>query len=70
MNFHDWPSIFLEQLKQTRLLEWIAVAFGVTEVLLARVNNILLYPAGIAATVISAVLLFEVHLYAESVLNI
>lgn len=70
MDFQDWPSMLLEQIKNTHPLEWIAVAFGIAQVLLARVNNILLYPAGIIATVISAVLLFEVHLYAESALNI
>lgn len=70
MNFQDWPAVLGEQIKHTHLLEWAAVAFGIAQVLLARANNILLYPAGIIATVISAVLLFEVHLYAESALNL
>lgn len=64
-----WLDLFIEQIKETTWLQWVAVALGVTEVLLARVNNILLYPAGILGTAIAIFLLMEVHLYAESVLN-
>lgn len=42
---------------------------GVTEVLLARANNVWLYPAGILATVLSIYSLFNAQLYAESMLN-
>jgi nicotinamide mononucleotide transporter len=62
-------TLFIEQIKETTWLQWLAVALGVTEVLLARVNNILLYPAGILGTTLSIYLLMDVHLYAESVLN-
>lgn len=50
-------------------MEWLVLALGVTEVLLARVNNILLYPAGILGTSLSIYFLINVHLYAESMLN-
>lgn len=64
-----WLDLFIEQIKETTWIQWLAVALGVTEVLLARVNNIWLYPAGILGTAISIILLMEVHLYAESILN-
>jgi nicotinamide mononucleotide transporter len=41
----------------------------VAEVLLARVNNILLYPAGIISSVITCYLLLTVNLYADATLN-
>ncbi|RCH55666.1 nicotinamide riboside transporter PnuC [Mucilaginibacter hurinus] len=66
----QYANLFAQQIKQTGLLQWIAVLFGVAEVLLARVNNILLYPAGIIATILSAYLLIEVKLFAEAALNI
>jgi nicotinamide mononucleotide transporter len=44
---NHWIDLFIEQIKETTWVQWLAVALGVTEVLLARVNNIWLYPAGI-----------------------
>jgi nicotinamide mononucleotide transporter len=55
---------------QTSLLEWIAVSFGVLQVLLARNNNVWLYLAGIVSTTLSIYILAKVQLYAESVLNL
>lgn len=66
---NHWLDLFIEQIKETSWLQWLAVALGVTEVLLARVNNIWLYPAGILGTSIAIYLLMDVHLYAESILN-
>jgi nicotinamide mononucleotide transporter len=62
--------LFIEQIKETTWVQWLAVALGVAEVLLARVNNIWLYPAGILGTALSILLLIEVQLYAESLLNV
>jgi nicotinamide mononucleotide transporter len=67
---HNWIRLFEEQLQQTTLLEWLAVILGVAEVLLARVNNVWLYPVGIAGTLIGIYLLLIAGLYAESVLNV
>lgn len=67
---HTWIKLFTDQLQQTTLLEWLAVIFGVAEVLLARVNNIWLYPTGIVAILISIYLLLLAGLYAESALNL
>ncbi|MDR6941794.1 nicotinamide riboside transporter PnuC [Mucilaginibacter pocheonensis] len=67
---HNLITLFIEQIKETTWVQWLAVALGVAEVLLARVNNIWLYPTGILATVLSIVLLMEAQLYAESALNV
>ena len=66
---HNWLHLFLQQLQQTTLVEWLAVAFGVAEVLLARVNNVWLYPTGIVGTLLGIILLLDTGLYAESLLN-
>lgn len=62
--------LLMQQLQQTTLLEWLAVSLAVTEVLLARVNNVWLYPTGIAGTVIGIYILLTAGLYAESLLNV
>src|SRR5690606_38873224 len=62
-------SLLAEQIDSTSLLEWIAVGFGVTEVLLARKNNVLLYPAGIIGILCSGFLLVDAKLYAETLLH-
>jgi nicotinamide mononucleotide transporter len=64
-----WINLFMQQLAQTSWIEWLAVGFGVAEVLLARANKVALYPAGIAATLLSVYLFFISGLYAESLLN-
>lgn len=69
MNFYEWFKLFLQQIKETDLLQWIGVSFGVAEVLLARANKISLYPAGIISVIISAYVLFQAGLYAECLLN-
>ncbi|MCY7421523.1 MAG: nicotinamide riboside transporter PnuC, partial [Chitinophagaceae bacterium] len=66
----DWIQEFFRQVSETGILQWLAVIFGVTEVLLAKINNVWLYPAGIIATLVSVYLLLDVQLYAESILNL
>ncbi|OJW17370.1 nicotinamide riboside transporter PnuC [Mucilaginibacter sp. 44-25] len=66
----SWAHLFIEQVRATSLLEWLAVLLGVAEVLLARANKVWLYPIGIASTLISVYLLLNVHLFAESLLNV
>jgi nicotinamide mononucleotide transporter len=61
-----------------QLLQWLQVDFiqflvlvlGVAEVLLARANNLWLYPTGIVAIVLSTFGLFQAQLYAECSLNL
>jgi nicotinamide mononucleotide transporter len=70
MHLSYWLHLFTQQLNETTLWEWAAVLLGVAEVLLAKVNNIWLYPTGIAGTLISIYILLIAGLYAESALNI
>jgi nicotinamide mononucleotide transporter len=70
MHWHEWYNLFLAQMKETTPLQWIAVALGVAEVLLARVNNVWLYPTGILGTFLGIYLLFDVKLYADCALNV
>ncbi len=70
MNFHNWLQLLVEQLKETGWLQWLAVFFGVAEVLLAKRNNVLLYPAGLIGTSLSIILLLEAQLYAETLLSV
>jgi nicotinamide mononucleotide transporter len=62
--------LFWQQVKETDLIQWLAVWLGVAEVLLARVNNIWLYPAGIAGTLLSIWILQQSGLFAEALLNV
>jgi nicotinamide mononucleotide transporter len=65
----QWAELFLQQVREVSLLEWLSVILGVAEVLLARVNKVWLYPSGIAATVISIYIFWIAGLYAECLLN-
>jgi nicotinamide mononucleotide transporter len=67
---HHWIELFNEQIKETSLLQWLAVILGVAEVLFALYDNIWLYPTGIASTIIAIYLLLTVQLYADSALNV
>jgi nicotinamide mononucleotide transporter len=70
MNLHYWIQLFVAQLYETTIWEWAAVLLGIAEVLLAKVNNIWLYPTGIAGTFIGIYILLVAGLYAESALNV
>lgn len=70
MNVQDWYDLLKEQLQTTGFLEWMAVIFGIAQVLLAKRNNVALYPAGIVASAISFFMLIEVQLYAEAFLHV
>src|SRR5215217_4884684 len=69
MQVDHWITLFKEQVKQTSILEWASVSFSVAEVLLAKVNNVLLYPAGIIGILLGSYILLDVGLYAETALN-
>lgn len=69
MDMHEVLHLLREQVAETDWLQWTAISFGVAEVLLARVNNILLYPAGILSTILTIYILAMAGLYAESALN-
>lgn len=69
MTIHDWWYLAVKEVAETDWVQWLAVASGVAEVLLAKANNILLYPAGILSTLLSMYVLLIAGLYAESFLN-
>ncbi len=70
MSFHEWQQFITTQLSHIDALQWAILILGVTEVLLAKANNTLLYPAGIAATTLAIYSLFTAQLYAECVLHL
>jgi nicotinamide mononucleotide transporter len=70
INIHQWLHLFIDQVNQTTLWEWVAVILGVAEVLLAKINNIWLYPTGIVGTITGIYILMLAGLYAESALSI
>jgi len=70
MDIHYWYQLFLQQIHETTFLQWVAVIFSVAEVLLAKVNNIWLYPTGIIGTLLGIYVLLIAGLYAESALNV
>jgi nicotinamide mononucleotide transporter len=50
-------------------IQLLVLVLGVSEVLLARANNIWLYPTGIASIILSIYSLLNVKLYAECILH-
>lgn len=62
-------GLLLEQIQNTSILEWCAVSFGVSEVLLAKKNSIWLYPTGIIGILCGSMLLLDSRLYAETLLH-
>jgi nicotinamide mononucleotide transporter len=69
MHLGEFWQLLRKQFAETDWLQWTATVFGVAEVLLARVNNILLYPAGIISTLLTMWILYVSGLYADSLLN-
>lgn len=69
-EIREWFAVFWMQLKQTSLLEYLGVGFGVVQVLLAKSNRVLLYPFGIASVLITLYVLYGAGLYAEVMLNL
>ncbi|MDB5029977.1 nicotinamide riboside transporter PnuC [Mucilaginibacter sp.] len=70
MDIQSLMHLLNAQIQQTTFWEWGAVLFGIAEVLLAKVNNIWLYPTGIAGTAIGIYVLMIAGLYAESALSV
>lgn len=60
---------FIDGLKSTTVIEYIAVAFGIISVLLSRIENIWVYPTGIINTSIYIYISFIGGLYAEAGVN-
>jgi len=60
---------FLKGIANTSLLEYIAVVSGIVSVWFSRKENILVFPTGLANTVIYVYLSFKYHLLGEASVN-
>ena len=60
---------FLSGMKNTGLLEYIAVVAGIASVWFSKKENILVYPVGLVNTVIYIYLSFIYHLLGEASVN-
>jgi nicotinamide mononucleotide transporter len=60
---------FIAGLRQTTLLEFVAVIAGIASVFFSRKENILVYPVGLVNTVIYIYLSVKGHLYGEASVN-
>lgn len=72
MQIEEWLRLFIGQIANTPLLEWVAVSFSMASVLLSRANSVWLYPTGIVGTAIFTYLFIrpDTGLYAEGLLNL
>ncbi len=72
MSWQEGFSLFIAQARATPTLEWIAIIAATAEVLLAKANKVLLYPAGIISTLIYTYIFLQPNtkLYADAILNV
>ena len=69
-TFYEWLDLFKQELVHIDAIQVAVLVLGVSEVLLARANNIWLYPTGIASVILAIFSLFKVQLYAECLLHL
>lgn len=67
--FESIVEQFVTGMKQTSLLEYIAVVSGIASVWFSRKENILVYPVGLVNTIIYVYLSFKYHLIGEAAVN-
>jgi nicotinamide mononucleotide transporter len=60
---------FLQNLRDTSFLEFIAVVSGIGSVWFSKKENILVYPVGLVNTIIYIYLSFDRHLFGEASVN-
>jgi nicotinamide mononucleotide transporter len=60
---------FIEGIRNTTWLEYIAVFAGIASVWFSRIENILVYPVGLINTIIYIYLSFKYHLLGEATVN-
>lgn len=66
----EFLAAFVENLKQTSLLEFIAVIFGIASVWFSKRENILVYPVGLVNTTIYVYLSLQGQLFGEASVNL
>ena len=69
MSLQEIYQQFVEGMKNTTLLEYIAVFAGIASVWFSRIENILVYPVGLINTIIYIWLSFKYHLLGEATVN-
>lgn len=69
MDFSTIYQQFIEGMKQTTWLEYVAVFSGIASVYYSRIENILVYPVGLIGTTIYVWLSFKGHLLGEASVN-
>ncbi|HET6256382.1 MAG TPA: nicotinamide riboside transporter PnuC [Puia sp.] len=69
MTITELWSQFVSDLRQTSLLEFIAVISGILSVWLSRIENIWVYPTGLVNTIIYIYLSFKSALLGEASVN-
>ena len=69
MSFQEIYQQFIDGMKQTGWLEYIAVFAGTASVWFSRIENIWVYPIGLVNTIIYIYLSFDQHLLGEASVN-
>lgn len=67
---HDFIQQFIQGIKDTSLLEYIAVFTGIASVWFSKKENILVYPVGLINTIIYIYLSIRGHLIGEASVNL
>lgn len=70
MELSELLNAFLQGLKNTTVLEYIAVMAGIASVWFSKKENILVYPVGLVNTIIYIYLSFKYHLVGEATVNL
>ncbi len=69
MNWQTIAHEFINEIKQTTWLEYIAVFSGIASVWYSRIENILVYPVGLASTIIYVWISVKGNLFGEASVN-
>ncbi|HVM87366.1 MAG TPA: nicotinamide riboside transporter PnuC [Puia sp.] len=67
---HEVYQQFIEGIKETSWLEFIAVIAGIASVWFSRLENILVYPVGLINTIIYIFISIKGHLFGEASVNL
>jgi nicotinamide mononucleotide transporter len=70
MTYQEIVKQFVEGMRHTTFLEYIAVLSGIGSVWFSRIENILVYPVGLISTIIYIFLSIDGHLYGEASVNL
>src|SRR5215213_3815888 len=70
MDLSQLLQQFIEGMKATTWLEYVAVLFGIASVWFSRKENILVYPVGLVNTIIYIYLSFKGSLFGEASVNL